>query len=289
MRHPLLKRPFRRRFRDGWSGTVRYGACNAGLSRYGDVRCRFGGVYSKAKIRRACLAAGASLYTLAMCGRYNLVTDARALIDFFEIERSLFDVDEFSPRYNIAPSQDVPIVRNTGDGRELLLARWGLVPHWSKEPKSSYSTINARAETVAEKPTYRNAFKSQRCLIPATGFYEWQNTDGQKWPHHISLPEKQLFAFAGLWDHWEREGTAFDSCSIIVTAANATMKTLHDRMPVIINAAQYGTWLNAQKFNRAQLLSLLTPYGGTLQIEAVSRYVNSPRNDGPACIEGVIG
>jgi len=220
-----------------------------------------------------------------MCGRYNIITDAEALIDFFEIEQTLFEVSELQPRHNIAPSQDVPIVRDTGKGRELALARWGLVPHWSKEAKPKYSTINARVETVAEKPTYREAFKRKRCLIPATGFYEWKQDGGQKTPHHIQLPEGKLFAFAGLWDHWDKEGAGFDSCSIIVTGANETMQPIHDRMPVILNPAQYNTWLAADHFSRAQLESLLVPYAGEMRAYPVSRLVNSPKNDDPRCIE----
>lgn len=223
-----------------------------------------------------------------MCGRYNLITDAEALVDFFEIEQTLFDVSELHPRYNIAPSQDVPIVRDTGKGRELALARWGLVLHWSREEKPKYSTINARAETVAEKPTYREAFRRKRCLIPATGFYEWTREGDQKTPHHIQLPEGSIFAFAGLWDYWEREGAGFDSCSIIVTGANETMQPIHERMPVILDPAQYNTWLAADQFNRAQLESLLVSYTGELKIYPISRLVNSPKNDDPRCIEQTV-
>ncbi len=217
-----------------------------------------------------------------MCGRYNLITDAEALIDFFEIEHSV--LDEFGPRYNIAPSQDVPIVRDTGHGRELVLARWGLVPHWSKEEKPRFSTINARADTVADKPTYRDPFKRKRCLVPSTGFYEWRREDDQKIPHHIRLPDGTLFAFAGLWDHWDKEGAGFDSYSIIVTGANETMQPIHDRMPVILNPAQYNTWLNNKHFNRAQLESMLVPYAGTMEAYPVSRYVNSPQHDDAGCV-----
>ena len=224
-----------------------------------------------------------------MCGRYNLITDAEALIDFFKIEQTLLDASELKPRYNIAPSQDVPMVRDTGDGRELSLARWGLVPHWSKEEKPKYSTINARAETVAEKPTYREAFKRKRCLIPTTGFYEWVPEGGQKIPHHIRLAEGGLFAFAGLWDHWDKEGEGFDSCSIIVTSANQTMQPIHDRMPVILNASQCNTWLNTRHYNRAQLEALLVPYSGSLEAYPVSRYVNSPRHDDPQCVASALG
>ena len=220
-----------------------------------------------------------------MCGRYNLITDAQALVDFFDIGQNLFDTGDLSPHYNIAPGQAVPIVRQGDAGRELLPAKWGLVPHWSKEAKPKYSTINARAETVAEKPTYRDAFKRKRCLIPATGFYEWKREGDKKTPYHIRMKGGELFAFAGLWDHWDKEGKGFDSCSIIVTAANAAMRPIHDRMPVILDPAQYNSWLNPAHFNRARLESLLVPYAGRLETWPVSRRVNSPANDEPECIE----
>ena len=220
-----------------------------------------------------------------MCGRYNLITEAKALVDYFEIEQVWIDLAELRPYYNIAPSQNIPIVRNTGNGRELALVRWGLVPHWSAEAKLQYSTINARAETVADKPAYREAFKRRRCLIPATGFYEWKREGENKVPHHIRLAEGGLFAFAGLWDHWDKNGTGFDSCSIIVTTANAAMKPVHDRMPVILNQPQYNTWLNTGHYNRAQLQSLLVPYSGAIEVRQVSRYVNSPAHDDPHCLE----
>lgn len=202
----------------------------------------------------------------------------------FGIVHQGIDPDLLHPRFNIAPSQDVPMIRMRGGVRELVSARWGLVPAWAKAPKSDFSTINARAETVADKPLYRAAFKSKRCLIPATGFYEWQPVGEGKTPFHIHRPHGELFAFAGLWDHWEQEGVGFDSCSIIVTNANPTLQPIHDRMPVILNEAHYNTWLNVDHFNRPQLLALLTPYGGTLQADAISRYVNNPKNEGPGCL-----
>ncbi|NHZ69726.1 MAG: hypothetical protein GWP20_00635 [Thermotogales bacterium] len=222
-----------------------------------------------------------------MCGRYNLITDAAALMDFFDIEQALFDTSRFEPSYNIAPGRNVAVVRDGPNGRELVPVRWGLVPHWSKESSTKYSTINARAETVAEKPTYRDAFKSRRCLIPATGFYEWKRDGEQKIPHHIQLPGGGLFAFAGLWDHWEKQEEGFDSCSIIVTTANEIMKPVHDRMPVILNQAYYNAWLNPAHGNRAQLQSMLVPYAGTMDVYPVSKRVNSPKNDDAGCIERV--
>ncbi len=224
-----------------------------------------------------------------MCGRYTLATDAQALVDLFEIEHLTFDLSALRPRYNIAPSQAVPIVRNTPSGRELLQARWGLVPHWSREAQTKYSTINARAETVADKPTYREAFRHKRCLIPASGFYEWRREGDAKVPYHIRVPGDQVFAFAGLWDRWERDGEGFDSCSIIVTAASPAMQKIHARMPVILNPAQYNSWLNTEHFNRAQLDALLVPFSGQLETFPVSRRVNSPRNDDPSLIEQQTG
>jgi putative SOS response-associated peptidase YedK len=224
-----------------------------------------------------------------MCGRYNLITDAEALVDFFEIDRVLVEAKALRPRYNIAPGQSVPIIRNAGQGNELLLARWGLIPHWSRDPSTKYSTINARAETVAEKPSYRDAFKRKRCLIPANGFYEWKRDGDKKTPHHIHAPDNGLLAFAGVWDHWDKQGEGFDSCSIIVTTASTIMQPIHERMPVILNPAQYSTWLNPAHYNRAQLESMLVPYAGSLETCRISRFVNSPAHDGPECVEPVSG
>jgi len=222
-----------------------------------------------------------------MCGRYNLITDAVSLLDFFATEQTLFDTSQIEPRYNIAPGQNVPVVRDGTNGRELVLARWGLVPHWSKESRTRYSTINARAETVAEKPVYRDSFNRRRCLIPATGFYEWKREGEQKIPHHIQLAEGGLFAFAGLWDHWEKQGQGFDSCSIIVTTANETVQPVHERMPVILNQAYYNTWLNPAHGNCAQLQSMLVPYAGSIDVYPVSKRVNSPAHDDAGCIRSV--
>lgn len=224
-----------------------------------------------------------------MCGRYNMITDAHVLMDLFAIDRLLVDPAVLVPRYNIAPGQDVPIIRETEQGRTLSMARWGLVPHWSKQAKLKYSTINARAETVAEKPAYRDAFRHKRCLIPATGFYEWKQVGEHKIPYHIHLPDGQVFAFAGLWDHWQGEGAGFDSCSIIVTGANSLVKSIHDRMPVILDPSFYKVWLNTAHEHRAQLQSVLVPYTGTLATDPVSRRVNNPGNDDPRCLDVLDG
>ena len=180
-----------------------------------------------------------------MCGRFTLQTPETNIREDFNLPIGI--KLGLKPRYNIAPSQDIPIIRDTKDGPELTLARWGLVPHWSKEPTTKYSTINARIETVAEKPTYRSPFKSRRCLIPADGFYEWKIINGHKIPHYIHMQKGSVFAFAGIWDQWEAEGKTLDSCSIIVMPANEVMKPLHERMPAIIAPTHYDLWLDPRK------------------------------------------
>ena len=145
-----------------------------------------------------------------MCGRFTLHTPESRIRETFHLENT--DLLGLVPRYNIAPSQDIPIVRNTETSTEMVLAKWGLVPHWSKEPKTKYSTINARIETVAEKPTYRTSFMRRRCLIPADGFYEWKAVNGKKIPFYMTMSGDDVFAFAGIWDRWIGAGQALDSC-----------------------------------------------------------------------------
>ena len=222
-----------------------------------------------------------------MCGRYKLVTDARALIEYFAVENVCFDIAELRPRYNIAPSQNVPIIRQTTGGREMALARWGLVPSWCKEPRTRYSTINARLETVTDKPAYRNAFCYRRCLVPADGFYEWQQRE-VRIPHHIHMPDTAVFAFAGLWERWERGNIGFDSCTIIVTRANEYMRPIHERMPVILHPTDYDRWLDAQTSDQTELMACLNSVPSERLIASpVSRYVNSPKHDDARCIAAV--
>jgi putative SOS response-associated peptidase YedK len=166
------------------------------------------------------------------------------------------------------------------------MAKWGLVPHWSKEPKTRYSTINARIESVAEKPVYRTPFKRQRCLIPADGFYEWKIVDGNKIPHHIRMRDSEVFALAGLWDRWVGEGEVLDSCSIIVMTANDVMKSLHERMPAIIAPAHYDRWLDPGVTDKAEIMTCLdsTP-SSQLMTYPISPWVNSPKHDDARCIQ----
>ena len=190
------------------------------------------------------------------------------------------------PRYNVAPTQNVPIVRRPKDtdGRELVLARWGLIPSWAKDTKIGYRTINARAETVAEKPSFREAFKRRRCLVVADGFYEWQKQPGgKKQPYFISAASDGPLAFAGLWETWkDPEGDRVESCTIIVTEANDLLRPIHDRMPVILQPGDFDPWLDAPPQD-AQ--TMLKPFAGDMTLYPVSSRVNNVRNDDPSCIE----
>jgi len=217
-----------------------------------------------------------------MCGRYNLITDPQALVDFFQVRNRI----ELEPRFNIAPSQESPVVRVDENGRQLALMRWGLIPHWAKDIKIGYHTINARAETVASKPAYRSAFRKRRCLVPATGFYEWQAGSEGKQPYHIRVGEGRLFAFAGLWERWQQESAEpLESFTIIVTNANEVVRPIHERMPVILHPDDYATWLDPAIHDPARIQPLLRPCPSDwLNHYPVSRHVNSPAHDDPACL-----
>lgn len=218
-----------------------------------------------------------------MCGRFNLITDAEGIVEFFNV----LYCPELQPRYNIAPSQEVPAVIWVEGERKVVMLRWGLVPSWAKDPGIGNRMINAKSETVAEKPSFRAAFRRRRCLIPATGFYEWQARPGGKQPYHIHLQGGGLMAFAGLWEHWEAQGQVLRTCTILTTDANAAIAPLHERMPVILDSADHATWL-ANDASPDVLLELLKPHAELgLVAEPVSRRVNSPANDDPACIETI--
>jgi putative SOS response-associated peptidase YedK len=221
-----------------------------------------------------------------MCGRFTLRTPARDLVEIFELLRE----PELSPRYNIAPTQRVAIVRQSGKDRELAVMRWGLVPSLSKDPKAGPPLINARAETVATKPSFRTAFKRRRCLIPADGFYEWQKTNSKtKIPHYIRMAKDRPFAFAALWECWHgTDGAAIESCTIVTTEANDLMRPLHDRMPVILPEENFRQWLDPKNEDVPELEGLLRPYApAEMTVFQISTLVNSPRNDCPECITRV--
>ena len=212
-----------------------------------------------------------------MCGRYSLTTPLEGVQQLFGIDA----MPNLAARYNIAPTQPVVVIRRSeAGGRELTHMRWGLVPSWAKEVNSGPLLINARADTVAEKPSFRNAFRRRRCLIPADGFYEWQpRPSGPKQPMRIALPGNAPFAFAGIWEHWQAaEGSELESCAIVTTDANAQLYDIHSRMPVILKPENYDIWLNAEPDVAA---TLTHPYDGAMVAYPVSRDVNSVRNDGP--------
>jgi putative SOS response-associated peptidase YedK len=221
-----------------------------------------------------------------MCGRFVRTTPIEQFAELFHAQGH----PECWPSYNIAPSTYVLAARNAEHGqRELVPLKWGLVPAWSTEPKTAYSTINARAETVAQKPAFRSAFRHRRCLIAVDGFYEWHvEADGHKQPYFIYLKDHPPFAFAGIWEHWERNGKVLDSCSIIVTEANAMMLPIHDRMPVILAPEDYDAWMDPAVTHSEALQALLKTYpSAQMRLHPVTTQVNSPRHEGPELIEEV--
>jgi putative SOS response-associated peptidase YedK len=224
-----------------------------------------------------------------MCGRFIQYSAPEVYAERFDLELGPEPVDQTRPRYNIAPSQPVLVVRVAEDGkRHLGFLRWGLVPSWSKGPDNRYSMINARAETVAERPAYRTALRTRRCLIPAEGFYEWQAQPGGKQPYLIRRADRQPFAMAGLWEHWagDAQTAPITSCTIIVTAANAPIEAFHDRMPVVLSPDHYADWLAPANRDGAAALSLLRPAPpADWVLEPVSRRVNNAREDDPGLME----
>lgn len=224
-----------------------------------------------------------------MCGRFTLFEADKILSKEFGVS----GIPSMSPRYNIAPSQPVAAVRvaPAGSGREFVLLRWGLIPSWSKDPAIGNRLINARAETAQEKPSFRNAFKRQRCLIPANGFFEWQRQGRGKQPYFVRMRDERIFAFAGLWDRWESpdEGT-IETCTILTTAANAVLAPIHDRMPVILPPTEYARWLDPALLNTDSLAPLLVPFPPEDMLALpVSPRVNAPSVDDEKCITEDIG
>jgi putative SOS response-associated peptidase YedK len=212
-----------------------------------------------------------------MCGRFALKNP-----DAMRAAFGLGEIPQMPPRYNIAPTQDVAIVRVDPSGRRLALAHWGLIPYWAPDAKGAYSTINARAETVDVKPAFREAFHHQRCLIPADGFYEWRSEGGVKMPHLVARQDGAPFAFAGLWDVWRGPAGEVLSCSVIVTDANAVVRPLHDRMPVILSPADYARWLDPAYHDTESLKALLVAAPDDLLVEhPVSPSINNPKNEWP--------
>ncbi len=218
-----------------------------------------------------------------MCGRFTLTQPAEAVAQRFGAQMILF---EFGSRYNIAPSQPVAVVLQNGE-RRIEACRWGLVPFWAKEPDIGNRLINARAETLAEKPAFKYSLTRRRCLIPADGFYEWRKEGNRRIPVYIRRRDGGLFAFAGLWDEWQSpDGSPLRTCTIITTEPNALVATIHNRMPAILLPEQESQWLDTSLKEPSRLLALLQPYPAEeLEAYAVSTRVNNPGNDDPLCIQ----
>ncbi len=221
-----------------------------------------------------------------MCGRYTLIAE----LDELAAEFGLNEINDIaiSRRYNIAPTQSVPVVRAMDGVKELAALRWGLIPGWAKDADIGNKLINARSETAAEKPSFRSAFKKRRCIIPASGFYEWKKETGGKQPYYIRRKDETPLAFAGLWESWDgnADSGSLESFTILTTEPNELMRSVHNRMPVILEANDYDKWLNVDGAFKGAAQSLLDPYpDGLLTALQVNKRVNSPRNDDAACLE----
>ena len=219
---------------------------------------------------------------MLMCGRFVRFSSVQKFAELFGTGAGF----SLTPRYNIAPTQALLLARNAMEGnRELVSLYWGLIPHWSKEARTGYSSINARAETVAEKPTFRDAFRYRRCLIAADGFYEWRKLERTKQPYFIALKGREPFAFAGIWEHCAQGDQSIDSCAILVTEANELTKGIHDRMPVILAPEAYDAWMDRSLTNPEPLKALLKPYPSErMMAYPVSTAVNDPKNEQPELI-----
>jgi len=215
-----------------------------------------------------------------MCGRYTL--RSRGSAKFYGVPAS--ELPFLAPRYNIAPTQDVPVIVERGASRELALFQWGLIPSWSKEPKGF---INARAETLEEKPSFSESFQRRRCLIPADGFYEWERNGKHRQPYFFQMKDEAVFAFAGIWDKWQRDGVSITSCAIITTTPNKLLATIHDRMPVVLTAETQESWL-CENVKPEELKRLLVPFPGSeMKSFPVSWQVNQPQVDEAQLVEPI--
>lgn len=224
-----------------------------------------------------------------MCGRYSQRQSAEVIAKAFAVD----NVPALEPRYNVAPTQSVPTVLqpSVSKNRQFKMMHWGLIPKWAKDSKIASKLINARAETVAEKPAFKSAFRKRRCLVLADGFYEWQQQENkkQKQPYYFRLKDEQPFAFAGLWEQWENpSGEVVNSCTLLTTDANELMRPIHNRMPVILNPNDYERWLDPDVKEPEPLQPLLRPYS-TQEMLAypVSTAVNRPSNDNAECIKSI--
>lgn len=221
-----------------------------------------------------------------MCGRFTFVVSPDEIMERFELDSIPFDLPL---RYNIAPGQNIPAIIEDKGQRRIGQLRWGLVPSWASDAKGGYKMINARAETLTEKPAFRRLFERKRCIIPADGFFEWQQRPSGKQPMRIMMRNGEPFAFAGLFDSWSSPaGEKIHTCTIITTQPNEVVKDIHDRMPVILRQEDEGVWLDREKYDADLLQSLLVPYDATqMRAYPVSAMVGSPKNDAPDCIKEI--
>jgi len=217
-----------------------------------------------------------------MCGRFTQTLDWKRAARFLDFSGSPPDP---RPRYNVAPSQGVAVIRGDRDDHRLAMLNWGFIPGWADNPRAGPRPINARAETARTKPLFRSAFASRRCLVPTDGFYEWKREDGgAKWPWSIRMEDGGMFAFAGIWERWTSRGNdseVIESFAILTTIANSVVEPIHQRMPVILDREEFGPWLAGEDVT----LETYPPEG--MIARPVSRYVNSPANEGPRCLEPI--
>ncbi|WNF21277.1 SOS response-associated peptidase [Mesobacillus jeotgali] len=216
-----------------------------------------------------------------MCGRFSLFEDINSLKEQFQFDFP----EELDARYNIAPGQDILTVIGNGEGRTGTRMRWGLIPFWADDEKIGYKMINARAETVDEKASFKHALKQRRCLILTDGFYEWKKEGKQKQPYRFGMKNKKPFALAGLWENWNKDGKEITSCTIITTSPNEVTEKVHDRMPVILPEDKLGLWLDSSMDQTDKLKELLVPYKADfMEFYSVSTAINSANNEGKELI-----
>ena len=220
-----------------------------------------------------------------MCGRFTLKTPASDIASVFSVQLPIqFQTTPFVPRYNIAPTQQVSVIVEDA-GPQWKLFRWGLIPSWAKDTKIGYKLINARGETIHEKPSFRNAFKKRRCLVLADGFYEWQKTESGKLPHYFSRQDGGVMAFAGLWETWSKE-EKIHSCTIVTTESNELLNPYHDRMPAILDSENHEKWLDPDFEDQNNLRKLIQTYPADDMISRrANPIVNNARHETPECLE----
>ncbi|MFC0274658.1 SOS response-associated peptidase [Metabacillus herbersteinensis] len=219
-----------------------------------------------------------------MCGRFSLATDIGLLQEQFDFDFN----DGLNLRYNIAPSQNILVLGSNGNRRVGTTMKWGLVPSWANDTKIGYKMINARGETIDEKASFKNSFRSKRCLVLSDGFYEWKKDEKGKQPYRFVMKDRKPFVMAGLWERWDKGETPLFTCTVITTTPNDITKNVHDRMPVILPEDKYDTWINREMNDTNYLKSLLVPYPAEeMVLFQVSTLVNSPKNDVEACLEPI--